>query len=206
MKRLPTRSKESTHAHIVDVGARAIRRHGFNGIGMADLMKLAGLTHGGFYSHFASREAMLAKMTDRADADADAVDTFLHIMAAAPTGHAHQALLEAYLSSEHVRDPEHGCPVAALGTEMPRQSPAVRRAATRCIKVLLDIVTHPMVDAADATSPAARERAIAAAATLSVRWFWRALSMTRHCPRPSCARRGVISLHPRHDPPFCQAT
>src|SRR5438046_2366267 len=129
MKRSTTRSKEATHERIVEAGARAIRRCGYDGIGIADIMKQAGLTHGGFYAHFASREAMLAELADRAGADA--IATFLRITAAVPAEQSLQALLRAYLSKEHVKNPEVGCPIAALGTEMPRQAPAVRRAITR---------------------------------------------------------------------------
>lgn len=124
-------------------------------------MKLAGLTHGGFYAHFASREAMLAELIDRAGTEA--VDTFLCITQVVPADHALQALLEAYLSDAHVRDPAHGCPVAALGTEIPRQSLMVRRVATGRIKALLDIVLH---HSTDVDSPAVRERALATAATM----------------------------------------
>ena len=75
MKKSPSsrrisRRKEVTHERIVEVAARAIRRSGYNGTGVADIMKEAGLTHGGFYAHFASREAMLAEAADRAGAEA----------------------------------------------------------------------------------------------------------------------------------------
>ncbi|AZQ53505.1 MULTISPECIES: TetR/AcrR family transcriptional regulator [Burkholderia cepacia complex] len=161
MKRPTTRSKESTHERIVDAGARAIRRFGFDGIGIADIMKLAGLTHGGFYAHFASREVMLAELVDRAGAEA--VETFLRIVAAAPTGKSQQALLRAYLSQEHVKNPESGCPVASLGTDLSRQSPAIRRAATRRIKDLLSIVSR---HATDREQPDADARALVTAATM----------------------------------------
>jgi len=62
-------AKEVTHERIVDAAARAIRRSGYGGTGVADIMKDAGLTHGGFYAHFASREAMLAEAMDRAGAE-----------------------------------------------------------------------------------------------------------------------------------------
>ena len=58
MKRNTARSKEVTHGRIVEAASRAIRRSGYNGTGVADVMKDAGLTHGGFYAHFGSREAM----------------------------------------------------------------------------------------------------------------------------------------------------
>ena len=57
MKRSASRSKEATHERIVAAAARAIRRSGYHGTGVADIMKDAGLTHGGFYAHFGSREA-----------------------------------------------------------------------------------------------------------------------------------------------------
>src|SRR5678816_1217935 len=129
MKRATSRSKEATHDRIVDAAARAIRRSGYNGTGVADIMKDAGLTHGGFYAHFASREAMLAEAADRAGADGVAV--VARAAAAAPPKPALRAMLEAYLSKEHVDNVETGCAIAALGSEMPRQAPAVRRAATR---------------------------------------------------------------------------
>lgn len=155
------KSKESTHARIVEVGARAIRRHGFDGIGIADIMKLAGLTHGGFYAHFASREAMLAELVDHACIEA--IDTFLCIMQAVPPENGLHALFEAYLSDAHVRDPANGCPVAALGSEIPWQSLTVRRAATWYINALLDIVVGHSVDL---DSVAVRERALVTAATM----------------------------------------
>src|SRR5437763_10390580 len=121
MKRAATRSKEATHDRIVEAAARAIRRSGYNGTGVADIMKAAGLTHGGFYAHFPSREAMLAEAADRAGAEAVAASA--RIAGAAPPEQALEALVRAYLSKTHVEGAERGCPVAALGSEMPRQAP-----------------------------------------------------------------------------------
>src|SRR5689334_18576722 len=61
--------KEATHERIVETAARAIRRSGYGGTGVAEVMKEAGLTHGGFYAHFESREGMLAEAADRAGAE-----------------------------------------------------------------------------------------------------------------------------------------
>jgi len=160
MKRT-ARSKRETHARIVGEGACAMRRCGFDGISIADTMKLAGLTHGGFYSHFASRDVLLAELVDRAGTDAMA--TFSSVMAAAPAGQARQALLRTYLSLEHVQNPQLGCPVSALVTEMSRQSPTVRRASTRRIKELIDMVAR---QAADAGQPAAQDHALVTTATM----------------------------------------
>jgi TetR/AcrR family transcriptional repressor of nem operon len=67
-----TAAKEASHERIVQAAARAIRRSGYDGTGVADIMKEAGLTHGAFYAHFDSREAMLAEAADRAGAESNA--------------------------------------------------------------------------------------------------------------------------------------
>lgn len=140
-----TRSrKEVTHERIVEVAARAIRRSGYGGTGVADIMKEAGLTHGGFYAHFASREALLAEAADRAGAEA--VAAAAHIANAAPPAQALSALVRSYLSKAHVEGAELGCPIAALGSEMPRQAPEVRRVATRRIKEMIDVVARQLPD------------------------------------------------------------
>ncbi len=143
-KRTATRRKEATHERIVEVAARAIRRSGYSGTGVADIMKEAGLTHGGFYAHFASREAMLAEAADRAGAEGLA--TLEHIAGSVPPQQALAALLRAYLSKAHVEGVESGCTVAALGSEMPRQTPEVRRVATRRIKEMIDLVARQSAD------------------------------------------------------------
>src|SRR5687767_4470879 len=130
--------KEITHDRIVGAAARAIRRSGYDGTGVADIMKGVGLTHGGFYAHFASRDAMLAEAADQAAAES--VANLTRAAEASPPQKALQSMIRAYLSNEHVDDAETGCPVAALGSEMPRQAPKVRRAATRGIKEMIDVV------------------------------------------------------------------
>jgi TetR/AcrR family transcriptional regulator, transcriptional repressor for nem operon len=129
MTRNRTRSKNASHDRIVATGARVTRRSGYGGVSIADIMKEASLTHGGFYAHFPSREATLVELSDRAGADAIAI--FARIAHEAPPARSLQALLSAYLCEEQVRQPEVGCPIAALGTEMPRQAPPIRRAVTR---------------------------------------------------------------------------
>jgi TetR/AcrR family transcriptional regulator, transcriptional repressor for nem operon len=152
--------KEATHERIVETAARAIRRTGYGGAGVAEIMKEAGLTHGGFYAHFDSREGMLAEAADRAGADGLAV--LARVAEAAPPNQALEAMLRTYLSREHVEDVEAGCPVAALGSEMPRQAPKVRRAATRRIKEMIDLVAR---QSPDWGQPGAHERALVTLAT-----------------------------------------
>lgn len=161
MKRAAPRSKEATHERIVDAAARAIRRSGYNGTGVADIMKDAGLTHGGFYAHFPSREAMLAEAADRAGGESLAA--MERIAAGAPPRQALAAMMRAYLSQEHLAGIETGCAVAALGSEMPRQAPEVRRAATRRIKEMIDLVAR---QSPDWGQPGTHERALVTVATM----------------------------------------
>ena len=156
-----TAAKEASHERIVDAASRAIRRSGYDGTGVADIMKEAGLTHGAFYAHFASREAMLAEAADRAGAQSNAVAA--SVIAAVPPDQALQALMQVYLSKEHLESIETGCPISALGSEMPRQSPEVRSAATRRIKEMIDLIARQFPDWGQ---PAAHERALVTMATM----------------------------------------
>lgn len=154
-------AKEASHERIVDAAARAIRRSGYDGTGVADIMKEAGLTHGAFYAHFESREAMLVEAVDRAGAQANAVAS--GVIASAPPEQALQALMQVYLSKQHIDGIESGCPISALGSEMPRQSDEVRRAATLRIKEMIDLVARQFPDWGQ---PAAHERALVTVATM----------------------------------------
>lgn len=154
-------AKEASHERIVSAAARAIRRSGYNGTGVADIMKAAGLTHGAFYAHFASREAMLAEAADRAGAESVAVAA--SALAGVPPEKALGVMLRTYLSKDHVESVELGCAVAALGSEMPRQAPEVRRAATRRIKEMIDLVARQSSDWGQA---GAHEQALATVATM----------------------------------------
>jgi len=159
-RRTTASRKEATHDRIVETAARAIRRSGYRGTGVAEIMKEAGLTHGGFYAHFGSREDMLAEAADRAGVDGMAV--LAQIAAEAPPKKALEAMLRAYLSKEHVEGVETGCAIAALGSEMPRQGPKVRRAATRRIKEMIDLVAR---QSSEWGRPEAHERALVTLAT-----------------------------------------
>ena len=154
-------AKEASHERIVAVAARAIRKTGYDGTGVADIMKQAGLTHGAFYAHFASRDAMLAEAADRAGAESVAAAADVAVQA--PPAQALAAMLRSYLSRSHVARPEFGCPAAALGSEMPRQAPEVRRAATRRIKEMVDLVAR---QSPDWGQPGAHEQALFTVATM----------------------------------------
>jgi AcrR family transcriptional regulator len=155
-------SKEASHERIVSAAARAIRRSGFNGTGVADIMKEAGLTHGAFYAHFESREAMLAEAANLACTQLLA--TAADAVASSPPEQALATLLRVYLSREHRAQIELGCPLAALGSETPRQAPEVRRVTTRYIKEMTDLIGRQLPDWGQ---PGAHERALVAVATMT---------------------------------------
>jgi TetR/AcrR family transcriptional repressor of nem operon len=154
-------AKEASHERILSVAARAIRRSGYDGTGVADIMKEAGLTHGAFYAHFPSREAMLAEAAGRACTESAAAAA--KAASDEPSGQALPAMLRAYLSPEHVAHAEMGCPLAALGSETPRQAAEVRRVTTRHLKEMIDLVARQLPDWGQ---PAAHERAVVTVATM----------------------------------------
>jgi AcrR family transcriptional regulator len=129
--------KQQTHDRILDAAARALRDTGFYNVGVADIMKKVGLTHGGFYAHFPSRDALLVEALQRAGQDSQ-----LRLQKSIAHGQARgwtrfRALVENYLSDRHLKAPEAGCPVAALASEMPRQSEPVRAAAAERVQSLV---------------------------------------------------------------------
>jgi TetR/AcrR family transcriptional regulator, transcriptional repressor for nem operon len=156
-----TTAKEATHERIVAAAARAIRRSGYDGTGVADIMKDAGLTHGAFYAHFESREAMLAEAADYAGAEANAFAN--SVVASVDPKRSLQSLASMYLSKAHLLGVESGCPIAALGSEMPRQAPQVRRAATRRIKENIDLIARQLPDWGQ---PSGHEEALVLLATM----------------------------------------
>lgn len=147
-KRNTSSRKEITHDRIVDTAAKAIRRSGYSGTGVADIMKEAGLTHGGFYAHFSSRDAMLAEAADKAGEETVAIAK--HIFSTVSEDRALEALMKTYLSNEHMANIENGCFFAALGSEMPRQAPEVRKASTCRIKEMIELIKSKFTNQSNA--------------------------------------------------------
>ncbi len=139
----PTR-KQLSHERILETASRAIRRSGCNGVGVADIMKEAGLTHGGFYAHFHSRDAMLAEALEYAGREGAARIAKRSASRQAQGMGPFQALVEGYLSDAHLQSCESGCPVAALASEMPRQAPEVRNVARGRVHGLLEMVQRSL--------------------------------------------------------------
>lgn len=155
-----TQRREATHERIVDTASRAIRRTGYQGTGVADLMKEAGLTHGGFYAHFSSRNAMLAEAIQRAGEQSAARLATNAARRRARGASPLRALVEVYLGNAHLAEAEEGCALAALLSEMPRQPDEVREASAARVQRFIDSVREVLPEGAPP------ERAAAVAATM----------------------------------------
>ena len=132
--------KAQSHQRILQAASRKVRRAGFHGLGVAEVMKAAGLTHGGFYAHFPSRDALLADAVLHASQELGAVIS-THVEAQVRQGQtSFTALVEGYLADDQIRNCEEGCPVAALCSEMPSQSLEVRDASRRIVANLHRLV------------------------------------------------------------------
>ncbi len=132
--------KEQSHQRIVAAAARAMRRSGFKGVSVAEVMKEAGLTHGGFYAHFASRDALLAEAVSHASRDS-ATLIMNHVGKQADAGgERFRAYVNAYLSDSQIEACENGCPVAALCSEMRGQAPEVMASSREAIHSLQQLV------------------------------------------------------------------
>ena len=139
--------KEQSHDRIVDAAARAVRARGYAGVGVAEVMKEAGLTHGGFYAHFPSRDALLVAAVEEAGR-VSAAGIGRRLDAAESGVSPFRTLVESYLSDRLLDHLEAGCPVAALCSEMPRQSAAVRRAGAERVRALVRTVGKALPESA----------------------------------------------------------
>jgi TetR/AcrR family transcriptional repressor of nem operon len=146
---MPPTRKELSHARIVDVASKAIRRAGYRGVGVADIMKEAGLTHGGFYAHFDSRDGLLVEAMARAGQEniASLSKAIERRLAMGDT--RYQALIETYLHEAHLERTESGCVIAALSSEMTRQEDAVRDEARRRVDAMVEFVQTALPDGSD---------------------------------------------------------
>lgn len=145
---------------ILDVAAQLFRERGFDGIGVADLMKEAGLTHGGFYGHFSSKEELIAEASARAATNTLAL---LSEQAERAGNDPLAAFASGYLSSRHRDNPGTGCLLAALGPDVSRQGHAVRRTVTDYVRSAVDLLATLVPGKSKA---ARRQKAIGTYATL----------------------------------------
>src|SRR3954463_10647209 len=124
--------KKQTRDRIVRNAARKLRAEGLSGPGVASVMKASGLTVGGFYKHFRSKDELLAESIAEAFSESsEKIYSSLHNL---PREDRWKALVRLYLSPEHCDHPDSGCPVAALAPEMARAKPGVRRRISGLMK------------------------------------------------------------------------
>jgi TetR/AcrR family transcriptional repressor of nem operon len=147
-------SKETSAKHreeLLNAASRLFRERGFDKVGIAEIASAAGLTHGAFYTHFESKEALCAEVITQASGRSRAAqDSRLDW----------HALVEAYLSPRHVRDRATGCPFAALGGDVPRESETIKAAFSQSLERSIDAIAARLGQGQD------REEAIHALATM----------------------------------------
>jgi TetR/AcrR family transcriptional regulator, transcriptional repressor for nem operon len=153
--------KLETHARIVKRASVRLREKGAHGIGVADLMKDAGLTHGGFYAHFDSREALVieafAHAMDRSS------ERWRKLAEQTPPDQRMAAIVESYLTPAHRDDPGHGCAIPTLAAEIARESSKTRKAFAAKLEQMIDTLAAQIPDI---SRKAARKQAMAVIATM----------------------------------------
>jgi TetR/AcrR family transcriptional repressor of nem operon len=122
---------------VIETAAKLFRERGFDGIGVAELMKSAGLTHGGFYGNFTSKEDLMALACARA---MEGSLSTMHQLAERDGEKALSSFASIYLSSGHRDQPGAGCALAALGAEAARHGSAVRGALTQGLRSMIDVL------------------------------------------------------------------
>ena len=129
--------KSDNHQRIVKIAAQRLREKGIDGLGVAELMKEAGLTHGGFYRHFDSREQLV---TEAMESALEQGGQRAAMVTAGGRKSALSALIDAYLAESHRDDPGDGCAVTALAADVARGNEAGRTAYTAQVRHYLEII------------------------------------------------------------------
>jgi TetR/AcrR family transcriptional regulator, transcriptional repressor for nem operon len=137
MRKSRTEAAE-TRLRIIDVAARRFRRNGINATGLNDVMSEAGLTHGGFYRHFESKDQLVAEAC--AAATKKIVATLEDAASESDGKDGFRAVVERYVSTIHRDDVADGCPLAGMGSELARCDENTRVAASQCFSELIDLV------------------------------------------------------------------
>ena len=151
---------EENRQKVINVASRLFREHGFDGIGLKDLMKGAGLTQGAFYKQFASKEDLTVQASRRA---LESVSRRWSDAAAQHPDDPLGAVIRFYLSADHREERMEGCPVVALGSDAARQGPDVKAAFEVGIEAYLDVIGGFI---AETGSEESRRNAMAILATM----------------------------------------
>jgi TetR/AcrR family transcriptional repressor of nem operon len=129
---------------ILEAASRLFRERGIDAAGVDDVTRAAGLTHGGFYGHFDSKEALAAEAVERAIAAS--AKSWRKLLRGAPAEEALNALLTGYLSPRHRDARGRGCPLSALGGDVARQPESVRRSFTKGLMEMLNVLEELVPD------------------------------------------------------------
>jgi TetR/AcrR family transcriptional regulator, transcriptional repressor for nem operon len=150
-----------TRQRIVEAASAEFRRNGIDATGLADLMAAAGLTHGGFYKHFESKEQVVGESV--ALATESMVEAMRRTLSASPGKRGLRAAIEDYLCLEYRDDVAGGCPFVALGSEVARGGDALRETTTAGFLEMVDMIAARL----DGLSPtAARKEALVMMSTM----------------------------------------
>src|SRR5882757_7461754 len=153
--------KLETHARIVKKASVRLREKGAHGIGVADLMKDAGLTHGGFYAHFDSRDALVIEaFTYAMD---QGTERWRKLAEQTQPDKRLATIVESYLTPVHRDDPGRGCAIPTLAADIARESPRTRKAFAAKLEQMIDMLAAQIPDV---PRKAARKQAMAAIATM----------------------------------------
>lgn len=153
--------RRQTHERIVEHASYGLRQNGAEGLSVVELMKLAGLTHGGFYNHFDSRAALVGEAI--AFAMDQMVERWKRLVNGKVDGDRIDALIADYLSPRHRENPRQGCALPALAADVARSSPGERRALASKLENMIDVFVELLPDEAPQQ---ARQIATGAIATM----------------------------------------
>jgi TetR/AcrR family transcriptional regulator, transcriptional repressor for nem operon len=141
---------------VINVASRLFREHGFDGIGLKDLMEGAGLTQGAFYKQFASKEDLAAQASRRA---LESASSRWSAAAADNPEDPLGAVIRFYLSMAHREERMDGCPVVALGSDAARQAPDVKASFEAGIRDYLEMLGN-WLGKADGKDPDGKAMAV----------------------------------------------
>lgn len=159
--RYPKPHKNETRERILRAAATRLREQGAYSESIANLMKSAGMTHGGFYAHFESREALVGEVVLVAMEQTNS--RLLRLVAGKSRSMGLRAIVRAYLNRSHRKNAGRGCALPALGGDLGRSSDATRENFSRKFEEMIEIV---ILQLPDAGTKATRQKAIAAIATM----------------------------------------
>src|SRR5258706_3590317 len=154
--------KQETHARLLKLAARALREKGPERLAVSEVMRAAGLTHGGFYAHFKSKDALLAETL--AESFAQSARQMARLVDGLPPGHALATWIDQYVSARHRDNPATGCPIVALSSDLPRQSSKVQAMFDTGVKKLIGQLENWIAESGTPDAPSLAPSILSAAA------------------------------------------